>query len=49
MQFARWCLAHAMGHILVPDQPQQAEPDCSAWVEQVLRDLRTSTNAHQHV
>jgi AcrR family transcriptional regulator len=49
MQFARWCLAHAMGPILVPDQLQQPEPDCSAWVEQVLRAFGTSTGVHQHV
>ena len=50
MQFARWCLAHAMGPILMPDKPRQTEPDCSAWVEQVLRAFGTSTStgAHQH-
>jgi AcrR family transcriptional regulator len=49
MQFARWCLVHAMGPILVPDQPRQTEPDCSAWVEQVLCTLGTSTGAQKDV
>jgi TetR/AcrR family transcriptional regulator, mexJK operon transcriptional repressor len=49
MQFTRWCLAHAMGPILVPDQPRQTEPDCSAWVEQVLCTLGTSTGAQKDV
>jgi TetR/AcrR family transcriptional regulator, mexJK operon transcriptional repressor len=49
MQFARWCLAHAMGPILVPDQPRQTEPDRSAWVERVLRALGTPTGAQKDV
>jgi AcrR family transcriptional regulator len=49
MQFARWCLAHAMGRILVPDQPQEPEADCSAWVEQVLRAFGTPTSRQKDV
>jgi TetR/AcrR family transcriptional regulator, mexJK operon transcriptional repressor len=49
MQFARWCLAHAMGRILVPDQPQEPEADCSAWVEQVLRAFGTPTGGQKDV
>jgi AcrR family transcriptional regulator len=49
MQFTRWCLAHAMGPILVPDQPGPTEPDCSAWVEQVLRAFGTPTGAQKDV
>jgi TetR/AcrR family transcriptional regulator, mexJK operon transcriptional repressor len=47
-RFVRWCLAHAMERVLVPDQPRQTEADCSAWVEQVLPDLSTSTGAYKH-
>jgi TetR/AcrR family transcriptional regulator, mexJK operon transcriptional repressor len=47
-QFVRWCLAHAMERVLVPNQPRQTEADWSAWVEQVLPDLSTSTSAYKH-
>ena len=46
-QFARWCLAHAMERVLLPDQHRQTEADRSAWVEQVLRALGPSTSAHE--
>jgi AcrR family transcriptional regulator len=47
-QFVRWCLAHAMERVLVPGQSLQTEADWSAWVEQVLPDLSTSTSAYKH-
>ncbi|UVF22702.1 TetR/AcrR family transcriptional regulator (plasmid) [Microvirga terrae] len=49
MQFARWCLAHAIGRILVPNQPQEPQADCSAWVEQVLRAFGTLTGGQKDV
>ncbi len=48
-QFARWCLAHAMERVLMPNPPCQMEVDCSAWIEQVLRALSISTGSHKHV
>jgi hypothetical protein len=48
-QFARWCLAHAMERVLMPNPPCQMEADCSAWIEQVLRALSISTGTHKHV
>ncbi|MBO1907978.1 TetR/AcrR family transcriptional regulator [Microvirga sp. 3-52] len=35
-RFTRWCLAHVMERILMPDQPQRTAEDCSAWVEWML-------------
>jgi AcrR family transcriptional regulator len=49
MQFARWCLAHAMGRILVPDRPQELEAECSVWVDHVLRALGASTGGQKDV
>jgi AcrR family transcriptional regulator len=49
MQFARWCLAHAMEPIFVPAKLRQTELDCSAWVEQVLHALGASTGAQKDV
>ena len=49
MQFARWCLAHAMERVLVLDQPLQSEVDCSAWIEKVLLALGASTGAQKDV
>jgi TetR/AcrR family transcriptional repressor of mexJK operon len=49
MQFARWCLAHAMERVLVLDQPLQSEVDCSAWVEKVLLALGASTGGQKNV
>jgi TetR/AcrR family transcriptional regulator, mexJK operon transcriptional repressor len=49
MQFARWCLAHAIKRVLVLDQPRQSEVDCRAWVEQVLLALGASTGAQKDV
>jgi AcrR family transcriptional regulator len=47
-QFARWCLAHVMERVLVPDPPRETEADYAAWVEQVLRALSISTGAHEN-
>jgi len=49
MQFAKWCLAHAMGPLLVPDHARQTEADRSFWVEQVLRAVDAPTGAPSDV
>jgi AcrR family transcriptional regulator len=35
-RFTRWCLAHVMERVLMPNQPQKAAENCSAWVEWML-------------
>jgi TetR/AcrR family transcriptional repressor of mexJK operon len=50
-RFTKGCLAHVMERVLLPaqrDQLGQMEAECSAWVEQVLRALGTSTRTHYH-
>jgi TetR/AcrR family transcriptional repressor of mexJK operon len=47
-QFAKWCLAHAMEHVLVPNQPRRTKADCSTRVEQMLRTLGISTGAQRN-
>ncbi|PVE22628.1 hypothetical protein DC522_20125 [Microvirga sp. KLBC 81] len=47
-QFTRWCLAHAVERVLLPDQPRDTGADCSAWVEQALCASGISTGAHNH-
>lgn len=47
-QFTRWCLAHAVERVLLPDHSRQSEAECSAWVEQALCASGISTNGHKH-
>ena len=47
-QFTRWCLAHAVERVLLPNQSRQSEAECSAWVEQALCASGVSINGHKH-
>lgn len=47
-QFTRWCLAHAVGRVLLPNRSRDMEADCSAWVVQALHASGISTGARLH-
>ncbi|AWM85513.1 TetR/AcrR family transcriptional regulator [Microvirga sp. 17 mud 1-3] len=47
-QFTRWCLAHAVERVLLPNRSWDIEADFSAWVAQALYASGISTGAQLH-